>query len=224
MLETTRDFFLNPDHFFETRVINPPRVWQPALVVLVVAILAGIYAMMSAGVTARLFTGPAAQMSGVMGIIAGVSGFFMLFLLWVIIAGIFFLLSMAFAGNGPYLRTLECTGFGMVPIGFSQALDILLAAMYLPQVSVTPVSVTGDPAAIGNAVTRLMQDPAMHTLTLVSTVLTIIFLIWAANIWIFGIRHARGITLKNAVICVIIPVAAYFVLTIGTLVLGQGGL
>jgi hypothetical protein len=44
----------------------------------------------------------------------------------------------------------------------------------------------------------------------------IIFLLWSANIWVYGLRYARGITLRHAVITVAIPVVVLILVTLVT--------
>jgi hypothetical protein len=52
---------------------------------------------------------------------------------------------------------------------------------------------------------------------ILSGILGIIFLFWAANIWIFGIRYARGLSLRSAAITVGIPVALYLLIVVWNL-------
>ena len=47
--------------------------------------------------------------------------------------------------------------------------------------------------------------------------ITIVFLLWSANIWIFGMKHARNLTLKNAAITVGVPVGIYIIYQIVSL-------
>ncbi|HDN68799.1 MAG TPA: hypothetical protein ENG23_04390, partial [Methanomicrobia archaeon] len=37
----------------------------------------------------------------------------------------------------------------------------------------------------------------------------ILFMLWSANIWIFGLKHARNLSTRDAVLTVAIPVAIY---------------
>ena len=74
-----------------------------------------------------------------------------------------------------------------------------------------------DPALIQAAVNTLMNDPAMFQFRLISSVIGIIFMLWSANIWIFGIRHARNLSARNAAITVMIPVAVYIIVTLYSL-------
>jgi hypothetical protein len=71
---------------------------------------------------------------------------------------------------------------------------------------------------------QLMQDTAFRELRLISAVLSGIFLLWSANLWIFGLKHARSLTLKQAAITVLIPVAAYIVFLMYTAMSGIPGL
>jgi hypothetical protein len=68
-----------------------------------------------------------------------------------------------------------------------------------------------------------MNDPAMRQLTLVSTAVGILFLLWSANIWIFGVRHARNLSLRHAILTVAIPVAAYIIYAVVMLIIGVPG-
>ncbi len=39
-------------------------------------------------------------------------------------------------------------------------------------------------------------------------------MLWSANIWVFGLKHARNLSTKNALITVAIPMAVYVLWTI----------
>ncbi|VUT26934.1 MAG: Yip1 domain protein [Candidatus Methanolliviera sp. GoM_oil] len=56
----------------------------------------------------------------------------------------------------------------------------------------------------------LMKSPMMQ----LSYAINILFMLWSANIWVFGLKHARNLTTKNALITVAIPVAVYVLWTI----------
>ena len=44
---------------------------------------------------------------------------------------------------------------------------------------------------IKDASKALMHDPAMMEMTQIISIISIVFLLWSANIWIFGMRNAR---------------------------------
>jgi hypothetical protein len=58
------------------------------------------------------------------------------------------------------------------------------------------------------------HDPAMMELTQITSLISIVFLLWSANIWIFGIQYSRRVTVRNAALCVGIPVIAFIIYTI----------
>jgi hypothetical protein len=57
--------------------------------------------------------------------------------------------------------------------------------------------------------TAFMHDPAMLELTQITSLIAIVFLLWSANIWIFGVKHARRLSMRDAAICGAVPVVAY---------------
>jgi hypothetical protein len=222
MTETKWDLLLNPDRFFAKIAQTPPSFKVPVIIVGVAAAFAGVYAFMTSSVTARIFSGQAAQMGGIIGAFGGISGFIAQFIMWLVVSVVFFVLAMAFSGKGPFLKTLEVTGYGMVPMIIANGIETVLAMVYLPSVRVNPVT-SMDPTVMTSAVTRLMQDPSMRALSLSSTLVMVIFLIWSANLWIFGMKHARGLTLKHAFLCVAIPVGIYIAATAVFYLMGQNG-
>ena len=54
-----------------------------------------------------------------------------------------------------------------------------------------------------------MHDPAMMMLTQITTLVSIVCLLLSAHIWIFGMKHARGLSPRDAAICVGIPIVLY---------------
>jgi hypothetical protein len=68
-----------------------------------------------------------------------------------------------------------------------------------------------DPEAIQAAMSALMQDPAMVEFRQISTLISIVFLLWSAHIWIYGMKEARGLSMRDAALCVGIPVVIYVV-------------
>jgi hypothetical protein len=63
-----------------------------------------------------------------------------------------------------------------------------------------------------------MNDPAMMEMTQITVLISIVFLLWSANIWIFGIQKARNLSTRDSALCVVIPVAAYILYLVYTMV------
>ena len=60
-----------------------------------------------------------------------------------------------------------------------------------------------------DATKALMHDPAMMEMTQIISIISIVFLLWSANIWIFGMRNARQLSERDSALCVGIPVVVY---------------
>jgi hypothetical protein len=223
MEATTRDLLLRPDSYFKDLMKRGESLKIPLIIILVGGILGAFNAYLVSGLTGQMFSQAMSGMGGIVTIMGALAGFVMFFLLWVIYSGIVFAISMAFKGTGSFKRTLEVMGLGMIPQVFGAAVTLLLSFYYLPLVEVPRVTSLQDPAVVQAAVQQLMNDPAMRQLTLVSTAVGILFLLWSANIWIFGVRHARNLSLRHAILTVAIPVAAYIIYAVVMLIIGVPG-
>jgi hypothetical protein len=62
-----------------------------------------------------------------------------------------------------------------------------------------------------------MHDPAMMEMTQIASIISIVFLLWSANIWISGMRNARQLSERDAALCVGIPVVLYILYMIYTM-------
>jgi hypothetical protein len=50
-------------------------------------------------------------------------------------------------------------------------------------------------------------------MTAIITIVSFFILIWTAALMSFGLKHSRNISLKNAAIAVVVPLAIYLVIT-----------
>jgi len=57
----------------------------------------------------------------------------------------------------------------------------------------------------------------MMAYTQTAAVVSVVFLLWSANTWIFGLKQVRKLSLRNAAICVGVPVLIYVVYAIATM-------
>jgi hypothetical protein len=201
------DLLVNPDAFFSRNSAEWEPLRVPALIVLAAAILAGATAYLTTDLIAGIMPTEVQAYQGVMGIAGTVGAVVMTFVLWVAWAAVFHVLSLFFQGQGTFRRTLAVTGYGYLPILIGSVISALIFWIFSPGIHVTPVT---DVQQIQAAVTGLMHEPVM----ILVSFLGLIFLLWAANIWIFGVRHARVLSLRDAAITVGIPVALYLVATI----------
>lgn len=215
------DLLARPERFFSSLEGKEPDLRIPAAIAIVGAIIAAIAGYAMSGLYAELYAGVAEGMGSLMGIIMAVSAFIgFLVMWWLVIAGAFFLISLLFKGRGKFTHTLANTGYGLVPVIIGSVVTTLVFLSYLPRIVVPVIRNIQDPAVIQEAMQELMHDPAMMEYTWVSMAISALFLLWSANIWIFGVKQARNITLKQACITVAIPVGAFIIYTLYIAVVG----
>jgi hypothetical protein len=210
MSPSLTDILIRPDAFFGTVMSEKESLKIPALIVMAGSIVAATYGYMIGGLTAKMM---ASAMPGIETIITistiggSLIGIFIFWLLW---AGVTYLLSIAFKGQGSFTRVLQIVGYGYLPQIFGSLICLVAAMEYIPKITVPALSSAAleDPTVIQEAMKAFMHDPAMLELTQFTTLISIVFLLWSANIWIFGLKHARMLSMRDAAICVGIPVVA----------------
>jgi hypothetical protein len=207
------DLLLRPDAFFRRLVEEPENLKIPALIVIAGGLIAAAAAYTISGTYAKMFEAAAgAGMASFIGLFGAISAFIGFVLIWwIIFAGVFTVISMAFKGSGSFRRTLQCTGYGLLPVVIGSVISLLVALYYVPMIQAPVLTSFSDPAAIQRAMEGVLQDPAFREFTLISTAISIIFLAWSANLWIFAMQHARSLPLRQAAITVLVPVIIYVV-------------
>ena len=206
--------FTRPASFFGSKVQNPQSMKLPLVIVLVGAVISGILGYQLGTLTAQIFAQASPGISGIISITTLISSFVVFLVIWPVMTAVFYLVSMVFRGKGTFGRLLEFVGIGSLPQVMSAIVTLLVAQIYLPLVRIPHITTIQDPAAIIAATQALTNDPAFREFTLVSLVVSIIFLIWSANLWIFGVKEARALTTKQAAITVLVPVLAYILINI----------
>jgi hypothetical protein len=205
------DILIRPDAFFRDLVNKKEDLKVPFLIVLAGSIVAAAYGYLIGGLTAKMMglAMPGLEtfitLSSVLGALIGT------FIFWIIWAGVIYALTFAFKGEGPFKRVLEVVGFGYLPQVLGSLITLAAAFIYIPRIAVPTITNAGiqDPVVLEQTIKAFMHDPAMMELTQVSSLISIVFLLWSANIWIFGIKHIRKLSPRDAALCVGIPVLAY---------------
>jgi hypothetical protein len=213
------DVLIRPGIFFTGLMGERESFKWPLVILLAGGIAAAGYGYLIGGASAQMMAdampglGMIIILSSVFGALAGV------FIFWIIWTAIVYALSMAFKGDGSFNRTLQVIGYGYLPQVIGTIITLIVAFEYVPKIVVPRISsaMMQDPAALQQAMTGLMKDPAMIEMTQITTLIAIVFLLWSANIWIFGLQHARKLSPRDAALCVGIPVVAYILYMIYTL-------
>lgn len=200
------ELFTNPRGFFEALETQPVSLGMPSLIVDMVAILGALTAYLSTSMVFSKVSGQLAGQLAGMGTALGagiaVGTFFGIIFVWIIIAAVFFLLSMAFNGRGDFNRLLAYVGYGHIPQVIGGVITLALTWNYYSNLRIPPLTT---PEAIQEWATSINSDPAMQ----LATVIGLLFLLWSANIWIFGVRTGRMLSTRNAAITVAVPLLVY---------------
>lgn len=197
----------DPDGFFR----RDPKDWSglkiPAAIVFAAGIIGAIAAYPVSQTMLKILPENLQAASGLVGVIGTVGAIAGTFIAWVAYTAVFFILSMIFMGKGTFTRTLAAMGYGFIPAAIGNFLNLILYWYYLPGIQVTPVK---DVMDIQSATATLTHSPVFQ----ITGIIGIIFLVWSASIWIFGLRSSRGLTLRNAAISVGIPVLVFIAITL----------
>lgn len=212
----------NPRAFFGTISNKEPSLKIPGLILLVMAVVGSITGYMMGELSGKLFSGLMEGLATIASVSAAISTFIATFLIWLIAAVILFGLQKVMQGTGTFKRVFEICGYGMVPLVFATVISLILAGYYIPQADINPIKTT-NPEEISKAAMSMMLDPALHEFSIISTFVTVIFLIWVASIWSIGIETCCGLSTKKALIVAGLPIALYIAYSLSSLFLFTGG-
>ncbi|NPE29956.1 YIP1 family protein [Methanococcoides sp. SA1] len=195
---TLTQVLTDPNGFFEEKMKSEVELKTPLLIVLFIGVLGAISAAIMTQKIMVLLP-PEAAAFGSIGVVFAVIGAFIgVLFMWVIYAGIFYVISSILGGKGDFKRVLEVVAYGLIPSIINSVISIFVIATSFSLENIN----LEDPALIEEAI---LADPTMKLVTLVGIIVTL----WSANIWIFGLVHARNMTVKNAAISVLVPVGIY---------------
>ncbi|MDY6931300.1 MAG: Yip1 family protein [Halobacteriota archaeon] len=193
----------NPNRFFEEKMEEEVSLRIPFLIVLVQAIIGGISGYLTFNAVMGNLPIPAdsGPMMAVIGVFSLVIGAVVIIAFWPVYAIVFHLISAAFKGDGGFKRTLEFTGYGFIPSIFSGIIGLFIMISYvLPSLSRMQIPME-NPELVQEYIGEIiLSNPAMQA----SAILGIVFTLWSASIWIFGIRHARKLSVRDSFITVAI--------------------
>ena len=219
MMKSLVNVLVHPNAFFRDALIEKESLKIPGLIVLILGIVSAVYAYLIGGLTGKMLAGILPGMELIIAISTTLGALFGVLIFWVIWTGVFFLISSIFKGKGSFKRSLEFVGYGYLPQILGGILTIIVALIYLPAVIVPRItsSAAQDPQMIVDATKALMHDPAMMEMTQITSIISIVFLLWSANIWISGMRSARQLSERDSALCVGIPVVLFILYIIFTM-------
>jgi len=212
----------DPNAFFRDRSERPS--WKgPVLIVTFIAVLGVVSSIVQFRATADLYTqmfadaGEGAEAAGtifqVFQVVGMVIGFVVNYVVWVLIAAFFYVVSLVFDGTGEFATTLKLVGWGLVPsvVGSVFSLFITVYRYEIEGVTV-PTEVTQE------SMQQFSQQISGGPLAALTGVLGIVFTLWSGVLWTFAMKHARQLTTRNAAITVALPVLVGIVVSLWSII------
>lgn len=190
------DILLDPNGFLRRRA-DDPSMLGPVVLVALVGILSASSSFLLVQKVAGSLDSSVGSIVAVSGAIGSLIALFVVFVLWVVYAGAFHVISLVFDGEGDFRTTLALVGWGYVPAVFSALVSVALTYLVLQQVAAPT-----DAASAATFQRQLQSNPLIVT----SSVVGIVFTLWQGFIWTFAVRHARGLELREAALTVAGPV------------------
>ncbi len=202
MLEVLTD----PNGFFRKK-INEKVEWKtPLIIMTIMAIVSAISAYMVTAQIMKTMPQEAATFAGIgaaIGIIGGIIG---VIIGWVMYSLVFYIISLLFNGEGDFKRVMQFVSYGFIPSIASSLISLYYTNKMFSNIDFSSI----DPQTIQEI---LVSDPSMK----IAGIIGIIFTLWSANIWIFGIMYARNLSFKNALITVGVPILIYILYSVYSL-------
>jgi hypothetical protein len=111
---------------------------------------------------------------------------------WFIYAGVFYLLSMLFDGEGSFGEVFKLVGWGYVPSIFSAAVTGLAYFFFLNS------DALNSPEGFAAVAQNPLNGPMLWALSLAG----IVFTLWQGALFAFAMKHGRNLTMKQAALVV----------------------
>lgn len=132
---------------------------------------------------------------------------------WLLYAAVFHGISVVFDGEGSFGRTLRFVGWGRLPMLVASVVTLLVNVYYY---EIVGVDVPSDVSA-ENQFEAFQELGPPTEIQLLTTVVGILLTLWAAYIWVYGMKHARNLSRREALLTVSVPVLISLLLQIQTL-------
>jgi hypothetical protein len=203
----------DPDAFFGRRE-NDPSLKGPLVVVTLVAAVNAVASVFQFRFMSQIFEN-GGMGSGFVTAIQAFSFVFIIagpFVVWLLYAGVFQGISIVFDGDGEFSTTLALVGWGFVPTVPSSVANV---AINFYRFNVRGIDVPTEMSV--EAYQQFSQALQTGPLAALSAALGIVFTLWSAFLWTFGLKHARSLSVRQAALTVTLPALVGLALTLRTL-------
>ncbi|PSP65963.1 hypothetical protein BRC79_07875 [Halobacteriales archaeon QH_8_67_27] len=203
----------DPEAFFG-RQGTDPSLKGPLVVVTLIAAVNAVASVFQFRFMARLFEN-SGMGSGFATAIQAFSFVFVIagpFVVWLLYAGVFQGISVLFDGDGDFSTTLAFVGWGFVPSVMGSVASMVINYY---RFNVRGIDVPSEMSV--EAYQQFSQSLQTGPLVALSAALGIVFTLWSAFLWTFGLRHARSLSVRQAALTVALPVLVGLAFTTRTL-------
>ncbi|MFH0968008.1 MAG: Yip1 family protein [Methanobacteriota archaeon] len=212
---------ISPKQFFETCAGYEPSLKKPALIILLMSVFTAGSGYLLGELTGRMFSGFMEGIDLITAVSAAVTSFFAPWFMWLVFAVILMVMTKILKGSCSFKRYAEIAGYGLLPQLIGSVISLVLAFWYIPRIQVAPIKVV-DPAQIQVLMADFLKNPLMQEYTFLSTILSVILLIWTANIAAIGLEKCCGLSSKQSLIAAGLPIAGYIIYSLYTLTTMSG--
>jgi hypothetical protein len=198
----------NPNEFFQKLSREDIRIRKPMMIVVALAIVVSAYQYLLITKLSQVFPPEIAKFFLIGAYIGIVGSFIGMFAVWLILAVIMHGLSSFFDGKGSFRRTFEFVGYGFLPSLVGSLITSPLSAYYITKAEIPRISIE-----------QLQQNPDImktlmislipHELVYSNLMINLAVTAWSLTIWSFALKHARGVELRKAFVCALIPTALF---------------
>ncbi len=204
------DILITPKHFFSELCKKEEDLKIPALITLIIALIGGISAYVVTGKTMALMPSGMEGAAYIISLAGFSAALIITFIVWIIWAIAFLIMIYILKGETSFKRLLEIVGYGFIPQILGGIISVGIMMTSLPDLV---IPATSDVQEIQASMTAYMNSPAMMAAMFIG----IIFTLWSAYIWTFGVEESSKLELKKAAICVAVPLVIYILLTTSSL-------
>lgn len=188
----------NPDSFFRKRSENPKFLY-PLLIVFTVAVLNIISSLINAQPLIQMYGSGQSSLAAMVSVFGGFLTAGITIGFWIIFSGLFYMISGVFENEGTFKDLVKLCGWGYLP-------DVLLSliTIAISYIVIQSVVVPQDLQMIQ----EFSRQVQAHPLSKAEGVISIVFIVWRGTLWSFAVKHVRGLSTRQALLTISVPVLA----------------
>ena len=188
-----------PRQFFAEEAESPSALY-PAAIVASLAVLGLIQQAVAFSQVSGAFTGEFAEILLVVQAVVAVFTGALPFIVWLLYAVAFFVVSLFFDGEGSFRDVALLSAWGFLPRIAESVVGIAATVVAYQGQEVPPIE---DPEAF----TEFTAELASHPANVAASVVGLALLLWSAYVWVAAVQESRHLDRREATITVAVPVA-----------------